>query len=175
MSCMRHHDLSESALCLHMPASYQVCVRVCVCVRICLSGFGVRLFVCRYVFVCLVRVMWHGGHFCQIQHPGPCCDVKGTVKRQPRGSTGTAALSALFPQWHTHTHTHRRGHTDKHTHASCKLTHGGGKAPQGESPRIVQSLQNKLYRLLVDCLLCGKCLRDTSCNEEDGSSDIFEA
>lgn len=62
----------------------------------------------------------------------------------------------FFPLWHTHTHTqaHRRAHTGEHTQPSCKLTHSGGKAPLGrKSPGIVQSLQNKCYRLLVDCLL----------------------
>lgn len=58
--------------------------------------------------VCLVRLMWHGGHFCQIPYPGPCCDVKGTVKRQPRGSAGTAALGAPFPLWQSHIHTQMR-------------------------------------------------------------------
>ncbi|KAM7417331.1 hypothetical protein PAMA_017140 [Pampus argenteus] len=53
-----------------------------------LSVFVGRVCLCVAMFVCLVRVMWHGGHFCQIQCPGPCCDVKGTVKRQPQGSTG---------------------------------------------------------------------------------------
>lgn len=145
LSCACHHVPPESVLHLSsMPASYQVCVWIC------LSAFGASLFVCGHVFVCPVRVMWHGGHFCQIQRPDPCCDVKGTVKRQPRGSAGTAALSALFPLWHTHTHW--RGHTDKHIHACFKLTHDGGKTPQGESPRIVQCLQNKRYRLLVDYL-----------------------
>lgn len=84
--------------------------------------------VCGRVFAGLPRLMWHGGHFCQIQCPGTCCDVKGTVKRQPQGSAGTAALSALFPL------RHRLGHTHRHKHR--ELTHGGGKDPRGESPRI---------------------------------------
>lgn len=113
---------------------------------------GMRLSVC--VCVCLVRVMWHGGHFCQIQHPGPCCDVKGTVKRQPQGSTGTAAPSALFPSV-AHTHKRIDGRTQTNTPGPPVNWHTVvGKPPLGrKSPGIVQSLQNKCYRLLVDCLL----------------------
>lgn len=165
--------LSESMLCLH------ICQRVTRCMRvwICPSVFGARPFVCRHVFVCLARVMWHGGHFCQIQHPGPCCDVKGTVKRQPRGSTGTAALSALFPPWrartHTHTHRHWRGHTDKHIHASCKLTHSGGKAPpRAKAPGLYSQFKtNAPAYLLTICWLMTSYVM----LHEDRSSDLFVA
>lgn len=95
-SCAPPHFARISVVSSYMPASYPVCANLSVLVWC--------MFVCRPV--CLVRVMWHGGHFCQIQHPGQCCDVKGTVKRQPPGNTGTAALSALFPLWHTHKQTH---------------------------------------------------------------------
>lgn len=96
--CLDQHCFSIHA------SNYKVCLSVCP-------------LMCRHVSVCRLRVMWHGGHFCQIQQPGSCCDVKGTVKRQPRGRAGTAALSALFPPWHTHTHAHkhRPTHTGKDT------------------------------------------------------------
>lgn len=155
--CATTFRLNQRCARVHAGKKLARCVRRSVCLSLVHVALceGMRLSVC--VCVCLVRMMWHGGHFCQIQHPGPCCDVKGTVKRQPQGSTGTAAPSALFPSVaHTHTHTqaHRRAHTGEHTRPSCKLTHSGGKAPLGrKSPGIVQSLQNKCYRLLVDCLL----------------------
>lgn len=39
-------------------------------------------------------------------------------------------------------------HTNKHTLASCKLTHCGGKAPHGRIPRIAQSPRNICFCLL---------------------------
>lgn len=139
VSCAPPHFAWISVVPAYMPEknSQGVCVDLSVwvwCTSLC-----VKACVCLCVCVCLVRMMWHGGHFCQIQHPGPCCDVKGTVKRQPQGSTGTAAPSALFPSVahkHTHTQAHRRAHTDEHTRPSCKLTHSGGKAPpRAKKPR----------------------------------------
>lgn len=88
---------------------------------------------------CLCRHVWHRGRRCQIRHPGRRRDVKGAVKRQPPGSTGTAALSALFfPLWH------------KQTHPQTRCGGKKKKKPHGKSPRMVQSLQNKGYHLPGD-------------------------
>lgn len=106
---------------------------------------------CAGLFVCLVRLMWHGGHFCQFPYPSPCCDVKGTVKRQPRGSAGTAALCAPFPPWQPYTLMRIQPNTSTFI---AKWRMFVGKPPQGEDPRIAESLQNKHHRLpLTDCLL----------------------
>lgn len=82
---------------------------------------------------CLCRHVWHRGRFCQIRHPGRRCDVKGAVKRQPPGSTGTAALSALFS-------------SVAQTNTPADVLRWEKKKP----PRMVQSLQNKRYHLLGD-------------------------
>lgn len=65
--------------------------------------------------------------------------MKGAVERQPPGSTGTAALSALFSLCGTN------------KHANSRAAVGGKKKTlRASAPRMVRSLQNKRYPLLGD-------------------------
>lgn len=145
--CANMFYLNQCLVFIHTRELPGVCVSVCLCwVRICLC-VGMCLCVSEgdVAWRSLLSdpmyrpMLWREGH-CQ-----------ETTTRQRRYSCPQCSFSSVA---HTHS-THWRGHTAKHIQASCKLTHGGGKPPQGESPRIVQSLQNKRCRLLVDCLFAG--------------------
>lgn len=134
-SRVHHHILPESALCLH------ICQWVTPCVWICLCWFGA----CLCVGLC---VLWG---WCGMEVSSVRSNIQANavmwraLSRDNHQATQVQLPSVLFFLCGTH--------TNKHTHASCMLTHSSGKAPHGKSPRIVQSRQNKRYRMLVDCVV----------------------
>lgn len=155
----RHHISPESALCprtCRKKNSPGVCVDLSVwvwCTSLC-----VKACVCLCVCVCVLWG-WCGMEVTSVRSNIQAHAVMWRALSRDNHKAAQVQLPPVlfFPLWHTNTHTHKRidGRTQANTPGPPVNWHTVvGKPPLGrKSPGIVQSLQNKCYRLLVDCLL----------------------
>lgn len=158
LSCVNHHVASESPLCFHTYQQVTWSVYVCVCRSVCLG----LMHVCLCIGMCFCALWgWCGMEVTSVRSNIRAHAVMWRALSRDNHEAAQVQLpSVLLFLCGTHTpihaYTHWQGHTCKHTYAFSKLRQEVGKPPWGESPRNVQSLQNKRHRLLVDYLFAGE-------------------